>query len=383
MKSIINFDNAATSFPKPPNVKNAVLSAIENCGGSPGRGGHILAMRSSELVYQARAEISDFFDAQPENVIFCYNCTHALNTAINGTVRSGMHVITSSLEHNSVIRPLIALKKEKGISITVVEVSTDDQDTVDAFSRAIRKNTGLVICTVASNVTGQRLPVEKIAQICHEKNICFIADGAQACGHIPVSLKKSGINILCTSGHKGLYGISGTGLLISDGKYNIEPLIYGGTGSLSTSMTQPDFMPDSLESGTLNIPGILSVKAGIEFLKNTGIENIHSFEKNLSDTFVDGINDIKGIKIYRCKNAEYLPVVSFNLKDIPSERLSSYLSENGFCLRAGLHCSALAHETLGTKTGTVRFSPSFFNSVSDVKNLCYTLKNASYAIEKI
>lgn len=383
MKNIINFDNAATTFPKPESVKNAVLYAIENCGGNAGRGGHALSMKSSELVYQTRTVISSFFDTEPENVIFCSSCTHALNTAIKGFVRRDMHVVTSSLEHNSVLRTLVAMKKEKNISISVVEVSADDSVTIDSFRRAITDKTGAVICTIASNVTGQLLPIREISEICRRKNICLIADGAQACGHIPISLKKYGINILCTSGHKGLYGISGTGLLVSDGKYNIKPFMHGGTGSVSTSPVQPDFMPDSLESGTLNIPGIFSVKAGIEFVANTGIEKINLFEENLANEFINRLKKIPDVIIYRSDSAHYLPVVSFNLKNIPSEQLSSYLDKKGFCLRAGLHCSPIAHEMLKTQTGTVRFSPSVFNSAVEVKNLCYSIKNATYTIEKI
>ncbi len=381
MNKIVNFDNAATSFPKPEQVKKSVMYAINNCGGNPGRGGHSLSMRSAELVYSSRTTIADFFDAKPENVIFCANCTHALNYAINGIIKDGMHVIISSLEHNSVVRPLVHLKKQNRISITVVHVSEDKDTTVETFRKAINDKTGLIICTISSNVTGRLLPVIEIGRICNEKNICFIADGAQACGHTQISLKKHGINILCTSGHKGLYGISGTGLLITDGKYPITPFVYGGTGSSSSKYEQPDFLPDALESGTVNLPGIISVKSGIEFIRNIGLSEINRYESELTSLFINGISDIPKIKIYRTKGADYLPVVSFNLESIPSEVLASRLSDNGFCLRAGFHCSALAHEFLGTKDGTVRFSPSVFNNRYEVKKLCETIKNTSNTIE--
>ena len=372
---IINFDNAATTFPKPDEVKKSVIYAIEHCGGSAGRGGHNLSMHTSQLVYNARQAAADFFDAQTENVIFTSSCTHALNTAIKGVLKDGGHVVASSIEHNSVIRPLMALSKQGKITLSIAKVYDDNSKTIDSFENAINVKTQVVICTIAGNVTGQLLPIKEIAEMCNKRNICFIADGAQACGIIPVSLK-SGINILCTSGHKGLYGIAGTGLLVTDGKYKIEPLTQGGTGSGSLEFTQPDFMPDSLESGTLNTPGILSLKAGIDFINKRTIQDIFRYEEKLADIFLSNMRDFDKITIYRSPNAKYVPIISFNVKDIPSEKFASYLNEKGFCLRAGFHCSAMAHKSLGTKNGTIRFAPSVFNTESDVKKLCLTIKNA-------
>lgn len=373
--NVVNFDNAATTFPKPEYVNRAVVYALRNYGGNAGRGGHRLSSAVSEMVYNTRETIADFFDAKPENVIFCCSCTHALNTAIKGVLKPGAHVIISSLEHNSVIRPLYALKEKGIISLTIVKVQENDEQTVAAFSEAINDKTQTVICTIASNVTGQIIPIKKISALCKKKNICLIADGAQACGIIPVSLKNDDINILCTSGHKGLYGISGTGILITDGKFKINPIIEGGTGSSSLDFNQPDFLPDALESGTLNTVGIASIGAGIEYLKNISLKKIFNHEQRMSELFKMYLESDSRIKFYRSENANYIPLISFNIKEIPSEKFAEELDKKGFCLRAGFHCSALAHRTLGTETGTIRFSPSVFNRESDVKKLCQIIKN--------
>lgn len=375
MNNIINFDNAATSYPKPANVTRSVLRTINELGGSAGRGGHILSMRTSEAVFKCRRKIADFFDANVENIVFCSNCTHALNIAINSIAKDNAHIIISSIEHNSVVRPLVRIANEKKISLSIAQVYEDEDDTVSSFVREINYKTKAIICTAAGNVTGQRLPIKKLAEICKRNNICFIVDGAQACGKIPISLN-DGINIICTSGHKGLFGISGTGLLISDGNYKLEPLILGGTGSSSMELTQPDYMPDSLESGTLNTPGVISVGAGIDFIQSLTMEKIFRHEEVLTEQFISMISSLKRIQIFRSEKAEYVPIVSFNVRDIKSEEFASFLSEKGFCLRAGFHCSALAHKSLNTENGTIRFAPSIFNCENDVKKLCNIIKNA-------
>ncbi|SFX03087.1 aminotransferase class V-fold PLP-dependent enzyme [Ruminococcus sp. XPD3002] len=373
---MINFDNSATTFPKPESVIRAAREAMVRYGGNSGRGGHELAARTSEAVYSARAEAADFFGAEPENTVFTLNCTHALNMAIQGVMYGGGHMIISSLEHNSSARPAAELVRQGKASLSVAEVFPDDDRTIESFRRLISDDTKAVICTLASNVTGQLLPYRRIAELCRERGICFIADGAQVCGIIPVSLG-DGINILCTSGHKGLYGLTGTGLLISDGSYPIHPIIQGGTGSSSESMIQPDLLPDSLESGTLNTTGIMSLKAGISFVKRTGTDYIFRHETELCEQFISMISDIADIVVYRDKSASYMPIVSFNIRGMPSGRTADILAKQGYCLRAGLHCSALAHAQLGTKEGTVRFSPSFFSRSEDVSRLASAIKNVT------
>lgn len=365
---IINFDNAATTFPKPETVRKTAVNAIENLGGNAGRGGHALAMRTSEAVFSARQTIADFFGAEPENVVFTMNCTQAINMAIQGIMSGGGHMIISGMEHNSSARPASELARNKKITLSVAQVYPDDRRTVESFRSLIHKDTKAIVCTLASNVTGQILPYREIAHICKEKNICFIADGAQACGIIDINMN-DGINILCTAGHKGLYGITGTGLLISDGKYKIKPIIQGGTGSASSSLYQPDFLPDSLESGTLNVTGAMTIKAGIEFIRKTGIEKIFAHEERICRTFINLLRKNKDIIIYRNPESSYVPIVSFNVKGIMPEKVAEILAGYGYCLRAGYHCSALAHTQLGTENGTIRFAPSVFSRESDAIKL--------------
>jgi len=368
-----NFDNAATTYPKPLSVRRAAIEAIRNYGGNAGRGGHELAMRTSEALYSARETAAAFFGAQPENTIFTLNCTHALNMAIQGIMKDGGHLIISSMEHNSAARPAFTLAAEKRISLSVAEVFADTEQTVESFRRLIRSDTKAIVCTLASNVTGQLLPYREIAALCREYSICFIADGAQACGIYDIKLD-SGINILCTAGHKGLYGITGTGLLITDGSFPISPIIQGGTGSDSLRLFQPDMLPDSLESGTPNIIGTMTVGAGIRYINSYGIDNIRSHEEKLCRLFISELKDTDGITFYRDSKAEYAPILSFNIDGFSSEEAASFLADKGFCLRAGYHCAALAHACLGTKNGTVRFAPSVFNTETEVKNLVYFVK---------
>lgn len=373
---IINFDNAATTFPKPENVRKVAVNAMENFGGNAGRGGHTLAMKTSEAVYSARETIADFFDAQPENVVFTMNCTQALNMAIQGIMSDGGHLIISGMEHNSSARPSAELARNKKITLSVATVYPDDRRTIESFRSLIHNDTKAIVCTIASNVTGQILPYREIADLCREKNICFIADGAQACGIIDVKLS-DGINILCTAGHKGLYGITGTGLLITDGKYKIKPIIQGGTGSLSSSLYQPDFLPDSLESGTLNVTGAMTIKAGIEFINKIGMERIFAHEDKICRSFINSLKKNKDIIIYRNPESLYVPIVSFNIKGIMPEKVASILSKQGYCLRAGYHCSALAHTQLGTENGTIRFAPSIFSKENDALKLAELVKNVT------
>lgn len=374
-----NFDNSATSYPKPAAVRKAVLNAMLRYGGNPGRSGHRLSIETAAAVYSVRQKAADFFGAAADNTVFTSNCTHALNLAIKGIVRDGGHIIISDLEHNSVARPVYAMQK-KGCSFSIAEISADDDITVHSFERLIRPETQAVVCTLGSNVTGRITPYRKIGELCRRKGICFIADGAQACGVIDVKLS-DGINILCTAGHKSLYGPSGTGLLLSDGKYKITPLMEGGTGSTSLELEQPDFLPDSLESGTVNTAGIIGLGAGIDFVKSIGTDRIMLHEGMLCDTFIKSISDIKNVTVYRDPQVrDYLPIVSFNIDGLTSNETAGRLSDMGYALRGGLHCSGLAHKSIGTiPEGTVRFSPSVFSSESDVKALAKAVRSIAEA----
>lgn len=367
---MINFDNSATTFPKPYPVRKAVNEALIRYGGNPGRSGHELSIKTAEAVYDVRKKAADFFGAQTENVVFTSNCTHALNLAIKGVVGSTKgegHIIISNLEHNSVARPVYALSKI-GCTFDIADATADDDTVAENFERLIRPDTKAIVCTLGSNVTGRITPYKKIGEICRRHNICFIADGAQVCGVLDIKLS-DGINILCTAGHKSLYGPPGTGLLVSDGKYPIVPLMEGGTGSTSLELAQPDFLPDSLESGTVNTMGILGLGAGIDFVSEKGVERIFAHEAELCRYFIEGISAFDRVRIYRGKG-KYLPIVSFNADGMTSNELASELSRRGFALRGGLHCSGLAHRAIGTAPeGTVRFSPSVFSTLQQVRLL--------------
>lgn len=368
----INFDNAATTFPKPVSVANAIFKAVKQYGGNAGRGGHTLTLLTSEKVFDTRQTAADFFGAQTENVIFTANCTHALNFAIQGIMSSGGHIIISGIEHNSSARPVYALAKKRKCTFSIAEVSDDPAETVNNFRSLINHNTKAIVCTIAGNVTGQIMPYKEIGKLCQEKNICFIADGAQACGTLDIKMS-DGINFLCTAGHKGLYGPTGTGLLISDGKYNLTPLIQGGTGSSALNLEHPDMLPDGFESGTVNTVGIIALKYGIEFVRDMRPNKIFQHEDKLCRKFIKGLADTKTV-IYRNPGVEYVPIVSFNIPDMKPEYAADKLNQYGFCLRAGLHCSPLAHYSLGTPDGTVRFAPSVFNNEQQVESLVKTIK---------
>lgn len=368
----VNFDNAATTFPKPVSVAKALNEAIRKNGGNAGRGGHRLTMETSEKVFDTRLTAAEFFGGEAENTVFTLNCTHSLNLAIQGIMQSGGHIIISSMEHNSSARPVYAMAKRGICTFSIADVGKNDEEAIYNFKRLIRKNTKAIVCTAASNVTGRIMPYKEIAKLCAEKNICFIADMAQGAGILDAKLS-DGINIICTSGHKGLYGPTGTGLLISDGKFPIIPIMQGGTGSSSLDLNQPDFLPDSLESGTLNTVGIIALKSGIDFVREKGINNIYAHEKKLCDEFINSLKDTN-IIIYRDEKLSYTPVVSFNIPDKTSEETAAILDKHGFCLRAGFHCSPLAHHSLGTTDGTVRFSPSVFNNRNQVNSLVKILR---------
>lgn len=375
MKPKVYFDNAATTFPKPQAVRNYVCRAINELGGNPGRGGHSFSRASSEVIYNCREEAASLFSASSENVVFTANCTHALNAAIKGVCRERDHIVISSMEHNSVARPCYCLAK-KGAHVEVALVGNTDEQTLENFERLIDDNTGCVVCTAASNVTGRIMPIREIARLCRRHGACFIVDAAQAAGSVPLSLE-DGMNFICCAGHKGLYGPTGTGLLVSDGKYLPETVMEGGTGATSAELEQTPEMPERLESGTLNTIGVCGLLAGIRFIKRVGISRIYDHEKMLCDILLDGLKTISGVTVYR-NGESFVPIVSFNLSEFDPTSLATALDGEGFALRGGLQCAVLAHNTLGTlPAGTVRFSPSCHNTQKEVVSLVNTLKKIS------
>lgn len=366
---MVYFDNAATTYPKPPAVIAAMSRALVRYGANPGRAGHAMSMETAAAVYDAREKCAEFFGAEPENTVFMPNCTFALNTAIKGVLTENSHAVTSDIEHNAVLRPLYALSKSSGVSYTFAATGTDDE-TVANFESSINRRTKAVICTLAGNVTGRIMPVKRIGEICRSRGICFIVDAAQGAGVLPLKLS-DGINIICAAGHKGLYGPMGTGLLVTDGKYRLKTLIEGGTGSLSKEQAQPEFLPDRFESGTINTAGAISLGAGVDFVNSKGIDAVCEHEAALCRRFFEGMSRLPSVKLYSdAFDERFAPVIPFNIGSLPAEQSAQLLSDAGFALRGGFHCAYPAHRKIGTsEQGAVRFSPSVFNTPSEVSGL--------------
>ncbi|MDO5125540.1 MAG: aminotransferase class V-fold PLP-dependent enzyme [Ruminococcus sp.] len=374
MKRIINFDNSATTFPKPVGVKNAVAMAVARYGGNPGRSGHKLSMEASRQVFLVRQRAAKMFGAETENVAFTPNCTFALNMAIKGIMQYGGHIIISNYEHNAVARPIHTLAKMRGIEYSIATVTDNDDETVANFEKLINPRTKCICCTIASNVTGRILPYREIAKLCKKHGICFIADAAQGCGLLDLKLH-DGFNFICTAGHKSLYGPTGTGLLITDGKYHLSTIIEGGTGATSTELEQTPFLPERLESGTINTVGIIGLGEGLKFVSRKTPDVIMAHEERLCRQLLNALDNIPSIKVYR-NNCHHVPIVAFNYGDVNSQEFANYLSEKGYALRGGVQCAALTHNTLGTiEQGVVRFSPSAFNTRQQVAGLINVIRN--------
>lgn len=372
------FDNAATTYPKPRRVLRSVEQAVTFYGGNPGRGGHKMAMRVSEKIYSVRKKAADFFHADAENVIFTSNCTMATNMALKGVLREGDHVICSCLEHNAVLRPIYKLSQTRAVEYDIAQVyEYDDDRTVASFESLIRENTRAIVCTHTSNVSGMILPIQKLGELCRRRGIIFIVDAAQSAGVLPIDMQECGINLLCMPGHKGLYGVTGSGMLILNDIDGLDTILEGGTGSLSAEVAQPDFYPDRLESGTVNTVGILSIDAGLDFIQSVGIERIYRHEFGICRKVYDRLRRNPAIELYTSdflygKNA---PIVCFNVCGINSDVLVAELAEYGYALRGGLHCAPLAHEYYGTlDRGMARFAPSYFTHDTEVEQFLKKLE---------
>lgn len=364
---MIYFDNAATSFPKPQAVKNAVDEVLLRYGANPGRSGHTLAAETAEKVYETRERVAAFFGAgDVEEVVFALNCTHAINMVLKGILCRGDHVIISDLEHNAVLRPVHAMAEQGIIEYSIAETFDDTAQTVASFENAIRPNTKVIISMHASNVFGIKLPIEALGAMAKKHGIYFVVDAAQTAGIEPIHMQDMKIDFLCVAGHKGLYGPSGTGLLLTPYGAKLRPLIEGGTGSVSYEYAQPDFMPDHLESGTMNTMGVLGLGAGLDFVTRCKPQCISQREMQVLCCIYEALKRCEGIKLYTDKPAaeRQVAVLSFNLEGLTSEETAALLNEAGFAVRAGLQCAPLAHKKFGTiQGGTVRVSVGAFNTV--------------------
>lgn len=366
---MIYLDNAATTYPKPNEVYENVMDAMKRYGANPGRGSHAMAIEGAKMIYDTREEIAELFNFDnPLNVIYTFNATDSLNLAIKGSLQPGDHVITTAMEHNSVLRPVFELQNN-GITNTIVECNNDGTIELSNIEKAIKHNTKLIITTHVSNLTGTIMPIEEIGELCRYYGIPYLVDAAQSAGVLEIDMKKMNIDLLAFPGHKGLLGPQGTGgLLIRDG-FKLKEIREGGTGSESSKLTQPDFYPDKFESGTLNLPGIAGLNAGVKYIKSKGTKSILSHENKLIELFINGIKNNDKIKIYGSKDiSKRCGVIPLNIMGLDSSELAYILdSEYEIAVRPGLHCAPLAHKTIGTdKLGAVRFSVGPFNTESDI-----------------
>lgn len=373
---MIYLDNGATSFPKPLSVRQNVDISLKKFSANPGRSGHSLSLRAAKEIFDCRKRLKELFNVNSEEeIIFTENCTMALNTVIFGLLNEGDHVLISSMEHNSVTRPLESLK-DKGVTYSTFDYSYDDNETVDNVRNLIKPETKLVICTHASNVFGFRFPIERICALCHAYGILFCVDSAQSAGVFDIDVGTNQYDFVCMSGHKSLYGPMGTGVLILNNR-NLKPLLYGGTGTESVKKSQPEGLPEKFESGTQNMNGISGLKAGVDFVKNRGIKNIYNHEYKLAKRLFNGLANNRKVITYN-KSFDYgkvAPVVSFNIDGVYSEDLVAKLNKYGIMTRGGLHCSPLAHTTMNTiENGTVRVVPGAFNTINDINYLINVIR---------
>ena len=370
---MIYFDNAATTRRKPEEVYDAFNYYVREVGTSPGRGSYSLAIQSSRMLYQSRKTVCNFFGANnPSNVVFTKNSTEAINFFFNGFLKKGDHVLISSFEHNAVLRPLHSLKEKGVIDYTVLPESLIYSKEVD-LTDYINKNTRLLAVTLASNLTGQIIFNSELSRKAKENGLTVFVDSSQGAGKKLINMKRDYIDFLAFTGHKDLMAFPGVGGLIGLNEFKFEPFIQGGTGIHGESYTNPDAYPDSYEAGTLNMPAIWSLKTSMDYI-NLQLEEVLKKEKELLDIFIDELSKIKKVILYNSK-LERVPTFCFNIKNVSSNEVVKYLSDNDICVRGGIHCAILAHETIGTvKTGAVRVSINAFNTKEEIYKFIDVIK---------
>lgn len=374
---MIYLDNAATSFPKPDCMIKSIVQCMKYYCGNPGRSGHNLSVITGEKVFETRNKLAEFIGAvgNGEQIIFTPNTTHGLNMAIKGIIEPGEHVITTSMEHNSVLRPVKAMEC-RGVSFTMIKADKYGSINTDAVKKAIKENTKIVAVTAASNVTGTIMPVYAVGNMIRQinagrnKKIIFLVDGAQAVGSMNVDILKMNADIIAFPGHKGLLGPQGTGVIYVRKGLKLKPLIHGGTGTASKEMVQPQEFPEGYEAGTINAPGLAGLCASVEYIESIGINNIENYERNLICAFDSELRNMKKVKVYGPENCNLkTALTSFNIDGHSCEEIAALLNDNfKIAVRAGFHCAGYAHKTIGTwDMGTVRVSTGPFNTLNDMK----------------
>lgn len=380
---MIYLDNAATSFPKPDTVYNAMMEAMKEYGANPGRSGHKLALKAGRAIYETRELLANFFNIEdPMRIIFTSNATDGLNLAIKGLLKPNDHVITTSMEHNSVLRPLKALENN-GVETTIIQCDETGSIDIKDIEANIKSNTKLIVTTHASNVSGTIFPIKEIGNIAKKHGIVYMVDVAQTAGVYDINVVDMNIDILVFPGHKSLLGPQGTGGVYIREGLSIVQMKEGGTGSRSDSLIQPDIYPDKFESGTPNMPGIVGLGAGIKYILDKGIDNIREHEIKLATTFIDGLREIEGIKIYGpCDMEKQAPVISINIREEDSSEVSYILDEVfNIAVRPGLHCAPLAHKTLKCyEQGCIRFSFGPFTTINEIEFAINAVKTISKEI---
>ncbi len=365
----VYLDNAATTFPKPESVYRAVDHALRLIGVGPGRGGHGRGMEATRLVFEARETVASLFGVTDSSrVVFTHSATEALNLAVLGLLRPGDHVVSTTMEHNSLVRPL-HLMAQRGVEVTWVEGDRQGMVSPLQIGAAVRPTTRLVALSHCSNVTGSIQPIEEIGAMARKLGALLLVDAAQSAGVIPIDVSASPIDLLAVPGHKGLFGPQGTGLLYIGAGVELVPLMVGGTGSHSASIEQPDTLPEQFESGTLNTPGIAGLKAGVEFIRETGLDAIRKKEARLVGQTVEGLNSIPGVTVFGPQEPDKRGgVVSFTAAGRDPAQIGFLLDRDyDVGVRVGLHCAPFAHKTIGTYPGgTVRVSPGFFTTDEDI-----------------
>ena len=370
---MIYFDSGATTLEKPASVRWAMARAV-NTMSSPGRGSHQATRLAEETDYACRTAAARLFGVEDEsNVIFTSNATHGLNIAIHTLVQPGSRVVISGYEHNAVTRPLHAIPN---VTLTVLDTPLfQPERMIEELKEALGHGADVVICNHVSNVFGCIQPVEEMAVLCRNAGVPFLLDASQSAGILPVRMDVLQAAFIAMPGHKGLYGPQGTGLLLCN--HEVLPLLYGGTGSLSKLQTMPDMLPDRLESGTHNMPGIAGLLEGIRYVQRTGVEKIAAHERRLTAQAVELLRNTEGIRLFWCDGFRHQTgVLSFIVEGVDCEEMGEAMASRGIALRAGLHCAPLAHRTVGTlKTGTIRFSPSAFNTPAQVMQFAQILQS--------
>lgn len=375
---MIYLDNGATTFPKPKVVTDKIMECYLGYAGNPGRSGHKLAMKMDLEIYETREKICKLINGtEVLNVIFTFNATDSLNLAIKGVLEEGDHVITTSMEHNSVLRPLNQLRKEGKIELSIVYA--DDKGYIDPkkIFEALTPNTKMIVTTHMSNVFGTIVDIKAIGDFCKENNILYLVDASQSIGVLDIDVQEMNIDLLAFPGHKALFGPMGTGALYIKEGIIVKPLKEGGTGSYSHSIDQPDLYPDSLESGTPNGVGIIALGKGIDFINEVGIENIRNHEMSLKNHFIELLKDNEDVILYGTLDDRQGAVVSLNVKDMDSSEISYILSDEfDIYTRTGFHCAPLAHKTMGTEElGAIRFSFGYYNTLEEVEKTVEALLN--------